>query len=374
MTSPRRLFPLLTTATLLAAALGTLLPCNAQSLDAKPLNVKPVEGIVVLRNGNLLQGKVQRRGEDYLVHLPNGSLQVRGGQVEMVCQNMEEAYQRRRGNRGGTSADSHLELAAWCLRHDLLSNAENEIQNARTLDASHPRLGRLQRQLEQAAQIAERRYEQHTKVEEVPTTPPLDAAELDKAPDWARALFVRQIQPLVVHSCATGGCHQSTTPSDFRLNRLAVEGAGHPDATLRNLAETLKQIDWEAVENSDLLVRARKAHGSKNASTPLSARKLQVLRGWVEQLAEAHRKDTELRTVPHLAEVAPPLELIPPQQTVAKLDGKIHAVSYEAADPFDPAAFNRQRPMTSESSMEESAVPHILAPTHPVPIPLPPTE
>ena len=57
------------------------------------LATQPVEGILVLRNGNILRGKVQQDGAHYHVHVPNGKLQVREQQVEMFCRNLEESPQ-----------------------------------------------------------------------------------------------------------------------------------------------------------------------------------------------------------------------------------------------------------------------------------------
>ncbi len=341
--------------------------CLAWSLGSEP-----VEGILVLRNGNVLRGKLQQQGDLYHVDLPHGQIKVREKQVEMVCQNIEEAYLRRRGERVGSTADSHLGLAKWCLRHNLLGHAGAELQEAQATDPKHPRLALLQRQLKHSHQMVQRKKQRQLAAAHTPAEPaPLDPATLEKAPKWARALFVRQIQPLVVHSCATGGCHQgngskmpSGTEPEFHLNRVALDGAGHPEATLRNLAAMLDQIDWQAAEQSNLLLRARQAHGSINASVPLPSHKLQVLQGWVVQLAEAHRKETELRSLPLVAEVArlpqsPELQLVPPQQTVAQPPSEVRPVSYEAparVDPFDPSVFNRRY-----STIEKKTTPALAA-------------
>jgi len=384
--------------------------CMAWSLASQP-----VEGILVLRNGNLLRGKVQQLGDHYHVYLPNGELRIRKQQVEMVCQNIEEAYQRRREARVNSTADSHFELASWCLRHDLFGHAEAELRDAQATDPKHPRLALLQRQLKHSLHLEQRTKQlQQAAAKVVPEPVPLDPAALEKAPKWARALFVRQIQPLVVHSCATSGCHQSAPAfesqpegkSHFHLNRLALDGAGHPEVTLRNLAAMLQQIDWQAADQSKLLLRARQAHGSLNASTPLPPHKLQVLEGWVEQLAEAHRKENELKTLPPVVEIAkqssrPTLRLIPPQQKIQQPTSTIHPASYEseveseveskaeAVDPFDPSIFNRRYATAkkpAESLVEKSAkrpaekpnaelgilhdsVPHASAPGEPVFIP-----
>ena len=366
------------------AILVASVSCPADGL-AWPLTSQPVEGVLVLRNGNILRGKLQQQGKFYHVHLPNGELQIREQQVEMACQNIEEAYQRRREARAGSTADSHLELASWCLRHGLFDHVEAELQDAQATDPDHPRLALLRRQLKHSLLMEQRKEQQlHAKATVVPEPAPLDPASLEKAPQWARALFVRQIQPLVVQSCAASGCHQSDSESDFHLNRLAIDGAGHPDATLRNLAAMLEQIDWDAAGQSDLLLRARQAHGSVTASMPLPPHKLKVLQGWVEQLAEAHRKESELNSLRLVAALPPnlspqpKLQLHPPQQQASQeTPGEIRIASYEQkyADPFDPSAFNQRYAKKVEPAVEP-AVPHVLVPDEPalIPVPLPVVE
>ncbi len=349
---------------------GTLLlePCGAWSLVSQP-----VEGVLVLRNGNILRGKVQKQGDRYHLYLPNGQLQVRENQVEMVCENLEEAYQRRRETRGGSSADSHLQLAGWCLRHDLYSFAEAELKEAEAIDPTHPRLVFQRRQLKHALQMSQMKLERKRAAKLAGKSEPLELkpfppASVEKAPLWARTLFVRQIQPLVVHSCATSGCHQADSDSVFRINRLAVEGAGHPGATMRNLAALLEQIDWNSAEHSNLLCRAKEAHGLLSASKPLPLHKIQVLQSWVEQLTEAQVKKEELSKLALLAKV--PTKVV--AQPVQKTRNEVRQASYESADPLDPSTFNRRHSKKKQASQPSDAhssagrselpVPHASAP------------
>lgn len=336
---------------LLLLGIGTSATCWGWSLGEVP-----TEGIVVLRNGNILRGKIEKLGEEYHVHLTNGKLRVRAAQVEHVCGTVQQAYEHRRDSRGGSTADGHLQLAAWCLRHDLFDLATLEIEAAKQIDADHRRLPLLTRQLEQSRLMAELRLQRQQAEPITPTEPgPLDPSALDKAPPWARALFVRQIQPLLVHSCASTGCHEANGKQDFHLNRLAVEGAGHPDSTQRNLAAVLQQIDWKSAEQSDLLERARRAHGTLSSSTPLPAHKLQVLQSWITQLAEAEQKANQMQSLPPVVEIA---ALPSPSQTRGTTgEGTIAAdqvqqAAYAPIDAFDPQAFNTQFGSQAELATE----------------------
>ena len=373
-----------------------LLGASAANCHAWSLASQPVEGVLLLKNSNVLRGKIQQLGDQFHVHMPNGKLQIRKQQVETVGPNIEAIYQYRRDQRGGSSADTHIELAAWCLRHELFDHAEAEIKEAESIDQEHRRLKLLQRQLKQLRQLADQQANPKPAEPTVADVVPVEPSEIETAPKWARALFVRQIQPLIVHSCATGGCHQASETESFQLNRLALEGAGHPGATLRNLAETLKHIDFATAEQSKLLEKARLAHGSTKGSKPLEPHKLQVLSSWVEQLAEAHQKENALRTVPALAEVeaspiTPTLTLNPPTQnstnpsatqpSIAQPSNTqpsegIRVASFTKADPFDASAFNDRYGVKPQPAATQSfsAVPHLLVPGDPQPILLPQVE
>lgn len=385
-------------AALLIAWLAQPATCQAWSLASQP-----VEGVLLLKNTNILRGKIQKQGDYFHIHLPNGKLQIREQQVETVCENLEAAYEYRLGKHGGSTADSHLDLAGWSIRHELYTHAQAELDKASSIDDDHPRLALLQRQLKQAKQMADYQREQEiAKAKVQPKPKPINPETLEKAPRWARALFVRQIQPLMVHSCATGGCHQNAIQSEFQLSRLAIDGVGHPGVTLRNLAATLERINWDTAEQSELLVLAREAHGGDASSEPLPPQKLRVLQSWVEQLAEANSKKNEPNALPEVLEVAevsitPTLALNPPQLAIPKPTnpapaGGVRTASYQPRDAFDPAVFNdrygtAQRlpaPAAPESvaqvnTTEISSVPHVLVPSdpvrsNPVPTPLPATE
>ena len=159
-----------------------------------------VDGLLVLRNGNVLAGKVLRQQDHYRVEMPRGQLQVPAEQVEMLCQSLVEVYQRRRAVRTGSTADSHLDLARWCLRHDLLDYAARELHDARSVDPQHRRLSFLERQLLHARRLADQRSNPSPPTRVVPPQAEVEVASLERAPRWARVLFVRQIQPLLVAS------------------------------------------------------------------------------------------------------------------------------------------------------------------------------
>lgn len=327
MWKPIQLFPLPFLALLLCLLAGS---CSAdtQTIASEPLDGSPaIEGILVLRNGNVLRGNIDRRENFYRVTTEKSELQVRAVQVEMFCHSLDEAYQRRREMRTGLSSDSHIELARWCLRHNLLKHASRELQDVRTTDPHHRQLALLERQLKLTLSNVK-----HSKKPSASNqTPPPAALEINllaAAPHTTRAAFARQIQPLLISSCATSGCHQTNSSEQYQLNRLATDGAGHPDLMLQNLAATLAQIDRQFPQNSTLLEHAKRAHGTtpKKMAKPLPAHRVHLLAAWIEQFSVKPSETQPGTKVGHAAR----------------------------EDPFDPEAFNRL--VAARNSSPEPAI------------------
>ncbi len=350
---------------------------NAELSNAEA-DSESVVGILVLRNGNVLKGRIQRLADFYRIEFPRSELRVPVGQVDMFCHNLDEAYERRRLQRTGSSADSHVELARWCLRHTLLEYAARELLDARSIDPDHRQLLLLERQLQLA--LRNRLASRLVPEPGAATTPTDDDLELlESVPDWARTLFVRQIQPLLVDSCATSGCHQPGSSESFHLNRLALEGAGHPATTMRNLVATLAQLDLESPAKSKLLERAKTAHGAKSLSQnqlggiqrpeksarpnslgtyskstlppqALEPHRFQMLLTWVEQLslAKSNAEVKEIELVSH--RTGGPVDALP---LILKALDKSAA---KPADPFDPEQFN-SRQAAGDEATQSPAVP-----------------
>ena len=76
--------------------------------------------MVVLRNGEVIEGRISRDEGVYIVDLPNGRIRIRQANVELVCSSLEEGYRRKRASIQVGNVHDHLELAQWCMRHNLL--------------------------------------------------------------------------------------------------------------------------------------------------------------------------------------------------------------------------------------------------------------
>ncbi len=222
--------------------------------------------VVVLRNGNLLEGRTEVLGDQVLIDTGTSQLRLARRDVEQIGNSRVEAYELRRQAMVHPSADGHAALAEWCLRNDMLPQAAREINDARTRHPDHRALPELQARM--AAAI--RRMNQPATPEPVSpaVTSVAENQELAELERLAASLdpevierFTRNIQPIVVHNCGTAGCHAGDAAGEFRLNRDLVHGMANRRSTLRNLQATLSQVDRQNSLASPLLVVPAAAHG-----------------------------------------------------------------------------------------------------------------
>jgi hypothetical protein len=338
---------------LLASALATIAPIARGQTAAESA------GVLVLRNGNVLQGTVRRLGEHFQVEHAGAVLQVPGSQVEMACASLVEAYELRRQSRVGSSVDANFELARWCLKNNMIEQAAREVLDARIRDPGHPALPRMDMKIRLALEMEASRQEQAAKaaaeqqaaLAAEATAAVSSTAMLTPSPE-AQTQFVRSIQPMLVNSCATGGCHQPGATQVMQLDRWALEGNGNPELIRRNLEAVLAQINAADPASSSLLIRARKAHGDRRqgVSRPIATYQAALLHNWMN-LASG------IRPEPAAEEFAPPLPAdadVPPA-TSGGVDGTPPTAARQPSstpapasakfvprDAFDPEIFNRQ--------------------------------
>jgi len=332
----------------------------------------------VLQHGGTLHGRITREGDRYIVSLGEGrEIRLPVGQVELECRDLEHAYRLKHATIRQSSAREHLDLAEWCLRHDLLHHVADHLLEAMAIDPKHPRIAPLEHRLRLATEpvpAVQRRAAQpdpHVATEDIErevATMPLGTVEK----------FTTAVQPILLNRCSTAVCHGTASKSRFRLRRPPWGPKVTRPFTLRNLHATLKMIDHDHPEKSPLLMVPMAAHGTVKGAVfdEHQSRQLQRLSAWVDavtrtktvsQPTSVEKPESLLFRTPKSGQS--PLPLQSPQDATPlvkddpKGSGQVRlpadsprgsrtptrtpqrgALSSQPApkDPFDPAVFNRR--------------------------------
>lgn len=248
-----------------APELGDTLKPNAiQSPSTADTPRQEGQSVLVLRNGQLLQGRVIRVDDRYHVVVPEGLIRLRPDEVAYVCRDIREAYRRKRAALQADSAREHVELARWCLRYALVDLAAEELAEAERLDASHPMIPLVQRQLAMALQPAEPAAVATKARVPGPSVEDLDRMVRGMPPQTVEA-FVQAIQPMLINHCGLAACHGQGAQTRFRLLRPPIGTQPTRRLTQRNLYATLEWIDREDPGNSPLLSMPAHPHGTARA-------------------------------------------------------------------------------------------------------------
>ena len=221
----------------------------------------PQQGVLLLRNGNVIEGQVTRAGDYYLVTFgDSGEARLAAAEVETLCVDLDDAYQYRRATMIGRAAAPHLDLAEWCLRHGLVHQAGEQLVAAMQKDPQNARVAAVERKVKLALAAPE-----SEPARQPTTTATVSAEQLDKTiralPPGSLEKFSAVVQPILLNKCAAGGCHGPTARSDFRLLRPAAGVGPSKRFTQQNLFAVLQYLDKENPDASPLLTIPQKRHG-----------------------------------------------------------------------------------------------------------------
>jgi len=302
-------------------------------------------GVLILRNGQTIEGRICRVGDYYYVGMPDGEVRLKVGEVELICHDLVDGYQRKRAQLPPQNAAEHLRLAQWCQKVGLLEQAEAELAAARKIDARHPMLELL----EQRQRL----------LREPPPSPPKSAAagdyevgpeELDRmtqqlAPGVAE-FFTQTVQPILVNNCMTGGCHSRPERSEYYLLRPPHDQRPGRRLTQRNLYETLKWIDATRPDQSRLIEAATNPHGGQKVAPlgPGRTQQSQMLQLFVEAAARSDQS-------------SPPDPVSQLATAATQTSDKLPRPSLAQNPPMQPPSQPTDRNQSPQSDPQQSGFP-----------------
>jgi hypothetical protein len=333
----------LTIPILLAAICGGVLICAATDF-----RLGTSQGVLLLRNGSVLRGAIAQQGDHYIVSIgDSGHARVPVGNVERVCDDLEQAYRYKLSRMDGALA-SRIDLARWCLQQDLLARAADQLLAAESQHGSSSQLETLHQRLVLAA-----RPSQQPPANAPTASSPHSArerAELLKAlsPGLIER-FTSDVQPLLLNRCANAGCHSMRAGTSLVLVRPSARRFLTRRLTEQNLTSTLLQLDRERPLESPLLRNARVAHGGAPAAaiSEHDARQFELLADWVHSVRAGAPKSNpttivEPNDVLLQASAAFGHETPEEAEAVPSNTAPAPTSDYQPIDPFDPEVFNRQ--------------------------------
>ncbi len=317
------------------------------------------ERILVLRNGQTLKGRISQAEAVYVLDLPNGQIQIKAADVDLVCGSIEEGYRLKRARIQIGNVHDHLQLAQWCLRQGLLREAGDELSDAAAAEPEHRMIAAMRHRLELAKQPPQS-ADAIRQPTPGPTTEDLDRM-VRGLPRGTVETFTQSVQPVLMNHCATGGCHGPQSETALRLFRVGAGKSASRRATQRNLFALLPFVDRENPAGSKLLTAAEQPHGTvaHAAFSEHQAVQYRRLADWVYQLGDCavpQAPSTLDAGWPGGAIAAPPQILSPearfarplvePRKSPKVKRGaspeEIDAAIRRATHPFDPEGSNQQ--------------------------------
>jgi len=356
----------------LLCALALTVPGWDSLQAADPAPPAKTGRILILDNGRILEGEVERVGDQYRVRRSIGETWIPSAKVQCLCGTVEEGYEFLRRQANLRDPDERLRLAKWCQLHGLRSLALTEITAAVELRPSHAESRRLWQGL------------QRSEASPAPAVPkPRETTEPDTAPAVveynadALGMFVTRVQPILMNTCAS--CHSTGKGGAFKLSRAYDGDLLNRRATQQNLAAVLGQVNRDRPQASVILARAVSVHGEaeqppiKNRQTPA----YKLLEEWVQlAMANAPRREgpapapaaeprtfSEVPVAPARSEPAtataptalpttspapagpmssPPVATPAPAAPPAPAPKPAPSAPATPSDPFDPMIFNNQ--------------------------------
>jgi hypothetical protein len=302
--------------------------------------------VLVLRNGRVIRGDITRLGDRAVVVLPNGGqVQLPARDIAIEAQSIEEAYELLRAAlQSPEQIDGHLELATWCMREGLHSQATSELLVAFQIKPDDPRIDQISKQLDY---VVSAKSAAPKKSQDAKTIKPATAQELDllarAMPKVAVEQFTSSVQMVLLNRCGTAQCHDNNSKSALRLMRPAKGERFWRRMTLRNLHSTKLQIDARHPQESPLLKMAVTPHGGSQTAVfeEEDGQQFANLKAWVALATNSPAPRREAAAAPPSAVPATLSRDIDarPLANTDDLDAEASGGT-GAEDPFDPGAFN----------------------------------
>jgi hypothetical protein len=215
---------LLTTGVLIAALFGACAWWGTPSSQAEEDFLTAAAtagnraGVLVLKTGQLVEGRISASAGGYLVELAKGNYLVPFERVQVVAETPHGAYEKLKAVEPNPTPAFQVALARWCIAWKLHQEARLELRDALIADPDHQEARQMYARLHQLMQP-----EQQPPAKPEPKTKAgFQAADPESlaglSPEAAREYVVR-VQPVLLNRCGNAGCHAPSAEQDFVVKR-----------------------------------------------------------------------------------------------------------------------------------------------------------
>lgn len=337
-------------------------------------------GVVVLDDGRVFSGAISSVPGGYRVEWAGTYAIVPFTKVDVTAPTLSEAYVALRDRVLKPTAEDHLELAEWCLRNNLVGQAQAEVTKALKLEP-------LREEARLLMNLIDQQLNPQEKPIEVPTVAAMTIDGFLRNGEKSfgglsretHQEFIRHIQPLLLNKCGNAYCHGQATKTAFKLAPIQRGTAGNKLQSQSNLEQVLNQLDRQQPANSPLITQATAVDDHHRAIFLGQRNKVhfQVLLSWVEQVGmETSRTSGNTEPQNRVTHADLPAEQsvatvqqtggIMPEQAQADLFNEkqllLEVRNQSQPDPFDPDVFNRRVHGASARELRERSTGAELTP------------
>ncbi|WP_417383848.1 hypothetical protein [Gimesia sp.] len=265
-----------------------------------PAATRSETSLLLMKSGRMVSGEISESAGGYLVKNPTGSMVVPFDSVLFEAKDLHEIYLKQRAAMKYPTANSHLDLARWCITNELYEEAKSELRDAIRLEPKRSEPQLMLRRL--MGLTTENQPTVQEKIQETLIKKQLESADeatsLTGISREQSALFVRKIQPIMLNKCGNANCHGNAAQSEFKLTQVTRRYGNHRFYAEKNLAEVLRWIDLEDPLRSQLLIKSEQQHPQQGivVYAGYAGRKQQeVIQKWVADVVADRIKQDQIR-------------------------------------------------------------------------------
>ena len=245
----------------------------------------PLAGVLALRNGEVISGNILRDGDRYLITFgESAELRIAVSDVEFFGRDLQQLYRFKHAALVPTDTAGQWRLIDWSIRHGLLSQASQLLEDASADQRRLPKWTDLQRRLQLAKRPPISLPKASSTAARSTSKPELEQL-LEEISSQNLQEFTSFIQPLLLNRCGTTTCHGALSRTEFKLVAPPRGRVIPTRYTQRNLFNTWKTVLPQQPDQSPLINIPTAPHGgAPTLFTQREWNQYQRLVNWVRRV------------------------------------------------------------------------------------------